>query len=241
MEGRVYTLELEGQKWYVGYSADVCTRIAQHFLGRGSLWTKTHPPHRVVAIAEGGKELENATTIALMAQKGWRNVRGGSWTAVSLKSIPLPLARALAIKHLRREAEVKDASYDYEGHAVDLVKNDDLWNARVTGPLAVLARPQDGVRILEGSSREDAKCKAELWIDSLRGQRDPYSPQDQETLVSEGWGCPLDLDQVSDLGTQLDQVSDLGTQLEEQGVGKGVRQRGLSYTGCGREIDRGLA
>ena len=39
-EGHVYTLRLEKGKYYVGYSGEIETRIASHFLGNGSLWTK---------------------------------------------------------------------------------------------------------------------------------------------------------------------------------------------------------
>jgi predicted GIY-YIG superfamily endonuclease len=75
----VYTLELEGGRYYVGYTDDVPRRIAEHFLGRGSHWTRTHPPVKVLEVVPGNKELENATTIALMCKHGWRNVRGGMW------------------------------------------------------------------------------------------------------------------------------------------------------------------
>ena len=40
----VYTLELQGGNFYVGYSDDIPKRMAEHFLGRGSHWTRLHPP-----------------------------------------------------------------------------------------------------------------------------------------------------------------------------------------------------
>ena len=39
-EGHVYVLRLGKGKYYVGYSGEIETRIASHFLGNGSLWTK---------------------------------------------------------------------------------------------------------------------------------------------------------------------------------------------------------
>ena len=78
----VYTLELEGGKYYVGYSDDVPRRIAEHWMSRGSYWTRMHPPIRVLEVIPGNKELENATTIALMCKYGWRHVRGGLWCSV---------------------------------------------------------------------------------------------------------------------------------------------------------------
>ena len=76
-EGYVYTLECEDGFWYVGWSIEPEVRIASHFLGRGCLFTKNHKPVRVAGLAKGCKKLENLTTIALMAQKRWKCVRGG--------------------------------------------------------------------------------------------------------------------------------------------------------------------
>ena len=92
----VYVLELEGCNFYVGYSDDVPRRIAEHWLGRGSMWTRAHPPVRVLDVVPGGKDLENATAIVLMIKHDWRHVRGGAWCSVELRSMPIPLARALA-------------------------------------------------------------------------------------------------------------------------------------------------
>ena len=178
--GWVYTLELEGFKWYVGYSNDVCTRIAQHFLGRGALWTKAYKPLRVASVVEGGKDLEDPTTIGLMAQKGWRDVRGGRWTSLELRSMPFPLARALSLRHAQRELqEVKEAGYDFEEHAVDLLECRGLWQARVTGPLAALACPKTGVKRFVGCSLEDAKGKAEHWIADSRRKLEEAAQEDE--------------------------------------------------------------
>ena len=97
-----YTLELEGGRFYVGYTDDVPRRIAESSLGRGSHWARTHPPVKVLEVVPGNKELENATSIALMCRHGWRNVRGGMWCSVEMRSMPVPLARALAQKPTRQ-------------------------------------------------------------------------------------------------------------------------------------------
>jgi predicted GIY-YIG superfamily endonuclease len=36
----VYTLELDGGNYYVGFTDDIPKRMAEHFLGRGSRWTR---------------------------------------------------------------------------------------------------------------------------------------------------------------------------------------------------------
>ena len=119
MPSRVYTLELEGGKWYVGSTRDLPTRIAQHYLGRGSLWTREHPPVRIADVVEGGRAVEDAVTVALMARKGWRNVRGGSWCSLELLGMPDPLARAFARAPPQPAQErVEFESFDCEGQAV---------------------------------------------------------------------------------------------------------------------------
>jgi hypothetical protein len=44
--------------------------MAEHFLGRGSYWTRLHPPIKVLEVVPGNKELEAAKTIALMCRVG---------------------------------------------------------------------------------------------------------------------------------------------------------------------------
>ena len=91
----VYTLQLESQKWYVGYSQDIETRIASHFIGNGSLWTKKYKPIEVINVKPGDRILENLITIALMAKHGFENVRGGKWCKLEMTHPPPPLQKAL--------------------------------------------------------------------------------------------------------------------------------------------------
>ena len=65
----VYVLELEDEYYYVGWSSDPSTRIAEHFLARGgALWTKLHTPVRVLSVTPGGQELEDPTTVLTTRQ-----------------------------------------------------------------------------------------------------------------------------------------------------------------------------
>jgi hypothetical protein len=152
--------------YYVGYSDDVAKRVAEHFLGRGAQWTRLHAPVKVLAVVPGGKELENPTTIALMCQKGWRNVRGGSWCSPVLLAMPLPLARAFA-QHPPPElpAIERSGAFDYKGQAIGVQAQGEAYCAKVTGPLAVLACPSTGVKAFVGDSAELARAAAEMWID----------------------------------------------------------------------------
>ena len=94
----VYVLLLEGDFYYIGFSDDLDRRIAQHFMARGSLFTIEHPPVKILEIMPGTRQLENAVTIAYMCRYTYQRVRGGSWTSLELKSMPSPIARALAIR-----------------------------------------------------------------------------------------------------------------------------------------------
>ena len=76
--GWVYTLKLQDNCWYAGYSADPETRIASHFLGRGARWTQLHPPISVESLQPGTQKLEDVITIALMVKHGFQQVHGGS-------------------------------------------------------------------------------------------------------------------------------------------------------------------
>ena len=93
--GYVYILELEGGNWYCGWSQDVQTRIASHFLGAGSKWTMLHKPLAVHSVRPGDTLLETCTTIALMATHGYEKVRGGSYVTTEMFKPPAALAKAM--------------------------------------------------------------------------------------------------------------------------------------------------
>ena len=94
-QGHVYVLELEGGNWYVGWSADIQTRIASHFLGAAAKWTQIHKPLAVHSVRPGDTLLETLTTVALMAMHGWEKVRGGSYCHVDMAKPPACIAKAL--------------------------------------------------------------------------------------------------------------------------------------------------
>jgi predicted GIY-YIG superfamily endonuclease len=156
----VYTLELEGGNYYIGFTDDLPRRIAEHWLGRGSMWTRTHAPVRVLDVVPGGKDLENATTIARMIQHGWRHVRGASWCSLELRSMPIPLARALAGR-APREVQVTGRSIDHCDHLVHI--EGPPWVVRVSGPATVDIGK--GVRVFRGESEQEVCQIAKEWVD----------------------------------------------------------------------------
>ena len=101
--GYIYVLLLETAKYYVGWSAQVDVRIAQHFLGTGSKWTQMHKPVQVILCTPGDKLMENLTTIALMCRHGFRNVRGGSWCQLDMQNPPKAILTVLRYHPDKRE------------------------------------------------------------------------------------------------------------------------------------------
>ena len=63
-------------------------------------------------------------------------------------------------------------SYDFEEQRVEVLCEGGRWEARVTGPLAVLACPCTGVKVLRAEGEEEARVRAAEWITSGLGQAD---------------------------------------------------------------------
>ena len=115
-------------------------------------------------MVEGTKELEDAQTIALMVEKGFRNVRGGRWCSLELKAMPTPLAKALAIRP-QPAPEVKEpTSYDYMDQVIDVVEHSKGFKAWVSGPLACTSS-STGLKCFRASTAHEVRQKAEAWIE----------------------------------------------------------------------------
>ena len=101
----VYVLKLEQDKYYVGWSGRKdLSRIEEHFSGKGAQWTKRYKPIRLVHIIPDGTMLdEEAVTLWLAFEKGFGNVRGGSYAATGI---------------LRTYCELKDPKYFYKGYGL---------------------------------------------------------------------------------------------------------------------------
>ena len=86
MSGYVYTLYLENDCFYVGFSANenIQTRICSHFLGAGSKWTQLNKPLDIIDVKKGDVCLENLITLALMCKHGFEKVRGCHSTNVAM-------------------------------------------------------------------------------------------------------------------------------------------------------------
>lgn len=163
MSGHVYTLQLEGGNYYVGWSSDPCSRIAQHFLGRGSQWTRTHRPESVLCIQPGDHQLERAVTIARMCQHGWQKVRGGPWLAPVLLYPPQPITNALMHRPpppLHHPQQVDHL----HGHSIVWHRFPKRFRARIFGPKASAACSKRGFKEVNGETREEVVKLVEGWL-----------------------------------------------------------------------------
>jgi predicted GIY-YIG superfamily endonuclease len=85
----IYVLELRGGKYYVGKTSDVEHRFQQHKNGTGSVWTRLHPPVKIIERRHvihglGAAQDENNTVKDYMKMFGVDNVRGGAYTQTDL-------------------------------------------------------------------------------------------------------------------------------------------------------------
>lgn len=81
----LYVLQLEDNKWYVGKTADIQNRFTQHQTGKGSAWTKSYKPVKIVETRRLKDQYdETNTTKDYMKKYGIDNVRGGAYAQVVL-------------------------------------------------------------------------------------------------------------------------------------------------------------
>jgi len=162
--GWVYVLRLQDDRRYVGWSADPETRIASHFLGRGSHWTQTHPPVAVESIQPGDTTLENVITIAMMAKHHWRNVRGGLYREVNMPCAPRPILKAYALNSPTPAPAPVDAR-ELCGHSVTVERvNEREWRARVSGSKAAKECPLKGFKTFNGESEANVLADVSTWL-----------------------------------------------------------------------------
>ena len=87
--GGVYLLKLANNKYYVGYSVNMESRIDAHFRGEGSAWTRAFKPLKVQETHENkDKAYETQLTLEYMRKYGWQNVRGGPYVQVDMPNPP---------------------------------------------------------------------------------------------------------------------------------------------------------
>lgn len=118
----VYVLRLQADKWYIGSSKELGTRICEHFAGQGSKWTQEHSPVSVVEsiLCYDGNALplEQAKTAEYMMRYGWKNVRGGSFVKCDSNSPPAWFDQS----GLKRKRECSQPEKELEFAAIEDVQ-----------------------------------------------------------------------------------------------------------------------
>ena len=85
MHTNIYILKLENNKYYVGKSNDLETRLTSHKNGIASAWTKKYKPISVEKVIPNASSYdENKETIEYMGKYGIDNVRGGIYVTEAL-------------------------------------------------------------------------------------------------------------------------------------------------------------
>lgn len=83
----IYILECERGKYYVGKSNNIDNRLYTHKFYYGSAWTSKYRPVKVLKMLEDCDIYdEDKYTIMMMDKYGIDNVRGGSFTRISLSN-----------------------------------------------------------------------------------------------------------------------------------------------------------
>ena len=81
----IYILQLTSNKYYIGKTENVASRVQEHFKGTGSAWTKLyHPVRLVISYPNCDNFDEDKYTKKYMSKYGIDNVRGGSYCKLTL-------------------------------------------------------------------------------------------------------------------------------------------------------------
>lgn len=87
MEVTLYVLRLQHQKWYVGTSGDMATRMKSHWRGNGTAWTDQHKPIEIYSETiypdrDSAEKAENELVLQMFDDG--LDVRGGLWCYPSM-------------------------------------------------------------------------------------------------------------------------------------------------------------
>lgn len=85
----IYVLECENNKYYIGKTNNIDSRLKLHNSGMGSEWTKKYKPLNINKQYDGTKHSEDEITQKYMEIYGVENVRGGAFCKIELPDYQL--------------------------------------------------------------------------------------------------------------------------------------------------------
>lgn len=84
----IYILQLKHGKYYVGKTSDPVRRLQEHVSGKGSEWTRLHPPVKMIRTIPGASSFDEDRYVKeYMMKYGVDNVRGGSYSNPELDEV----------------------------------------------------------------------------------------------------------------------------------------------------------
>jgi predicted GIY-YIG superfamily endonuclease len=83
---KIYVLQCENNKYYVGKTSNVDRRFAEHLDGHyGSEWTRYYAPQQIIEVQNMSSEFdEMKKTLEYMRRFGIDHVRGAQWSNITL-------------------------------------------------------------------------------------------------------------------------------------------------------------
>lgn len=89
----IYVLLLEDDRIYVGKTANLNRRMKEHLDGHGSAWTTMYKPIKLLYAVDG--DSEDYHVIRMMERYGVHNVRGGSFSRITMTAEDIRMAERL--------------------------------------------------------------------------------------------------------------------------------------------------
>lgn len=164
----IYVLRLINDKYYVGKTRDLNTRINQHQAHTASAWTTKYPMIDVFQTYLGDAYDEDKYVIKYMGEYGIENVRGGSYS-----NIELSMDQHIAIRRALCTAGNACVACGLIGHFIQDCKEDICYRCGRTGHLVKDCNAK--LHVLNGKLDGCYRCgRPDHWAIRCNRSKDVY-------------------------------------------------------------------